>query len=40
MNNKEKIINLSMKHCTPFLGGMTVNPFVLSKVLDELLKTK
>ena len=40
MNNKERIIELSMKHCTPFLGGMAVNPSVLSKVLDELLKTK
>ena len=38
MNNKERIIELSMKHCTPFLGGMAVNPYVLSKVLDELLK--
>ena len=42
MNNKgkERIVNLSMKYCTAFLGGMAVNPSVLSKVLDELLINK
>lgn len=38
MKNKEKerIMNLSMRYCTAFLGGMAVNTSVLSKVLDEL----
>lgn len=42
MNNKEKerIMNLSMRYCTAFLGGKAVNPYVLSKVLDGLLKIK
>lgn len=37
---KERIINLSMKYCTAFLGGMAVNTSVLSKVLDELFTNK
>ena len=42
MNNKEKerIMNLSMRYCTAFLGGMAVNTSVLSKVLDELFTNK
>ena len=42
MKNKEKerIMNLSMKYCTAFLGGMVVNPSVLSKILDELFNNK
>lgn len=38
MKNKEKerIINLSMKYCTAFFGGMPVCPCVLSKVLDNI----
>ena len=38
MNNKERIMNLSMKYCTAFLGGMAVNPSVLNKVFNSLLK--
>ena len=42
MKNKEKerIMNLSMRYCTAFLGGMAVNTSVLSKVLDELFTNK
>lgn len=42
MNDKEKerIMNLSMRYCTAFLGGMAVNTSVLSKVLDELFTNK
>lgn len=38
MKNKEKerIVNLSMKYCTAFLGGMAVCTYVLSKVLDNI----
>ena len=32
-------MNLSMKYCTSFLGGMAVNPSVLNKVFDILLKS-
>lgn len=37
MKNKEKerIINLSMRYCTAFLGGMAVYPSVLSRILDS-----
>lgn len=37
MKNKEKerIINLSMRYCTAFLGGMAVCPSVLSRILDS-----
>lgn len=42
MRNKEKerIMNLSMKYCTAFLGGMAVNTSILNKVLDELFKSR
>ena len=33
---KERILNLSMKYCTAFLGGMTICTYVLSKVLDNV----
>ena len=42
MNNKnrERIMNLSMKYCTAFLGGMAVNPSVLNKVFDMIIKSQ
>lgn len=42
MKNKEKerIMNLALKYCTAFLGGMAVNTLVLSKVLDKLFENK
>ena len=33
---KERIMNLTMKYCTAFLGGMTVCPYILSKILDNM----